>query len=362
MNSSIYPKSTEVIKTKTLEDPGVTVAVVTYNGINVIQHCLNSILAQSYQPCQIFVINNASTDDTSEWIQAHYPQVMVINLSENRGPNPARNVGILKTPDTNLTLLVDDDAILDKNCLSELLKAYQQYPDGAAWAPRIVYDDQPERIQYEGTFIHYTAEAVLLNSNQPTHQGLQEITPVHAANGTCFLVSKSAATAIGLFDEDYFFGRTDGEFTFRLTLSGYSLYTVPSAVCSHRVKKRGFSKVFYQIRNRWYFMLTTYSGRTLLLLLPPLMIYEMSLMAFLLIKGQIGEYFKAIIAVVKSLPQLWQKRHSIQQLKVVSDREVLCSDSMYMREDLLKNRTQAFLKSKLEEVFRLYWKFISPLI
>ena len=355
----VYEKAQKI---SALQQPKITVAVVTYNGMNVIKSCLDSLLAQTYKPTQILVIDNASTDNTPEWVENHYSQVKVIRLDSNCGPNPARNRGILHTTDGHLTLLVDDDAILEENCLSELVRAYRRYPEAAIWAPRLVYNNRRDTIQHEGIFIHYTAEAVLLNSDKPLNQGVKEITQVHAISGTCLLVSRVAAEKIGFFDEDYFFGRTDGEFTYRLTISGYKLYTVPKAICYHRVKKRGLSKLFYQVRNRWYFILTTYSLKTLLLLTPALLVYEISLLLFLLLKGKSGEYIRAILAVIYSLPKILKKRKKAQALKTVSDRNLLQSDSLYMREDLLKNTTLASVKSGLDRFFQIYWKLVYPLI
>jgi len=345
-----------------LEKPKITVAVVTYNGINVIKNCLDSLLNQTYKPTQILVVDNASTDNTPDWIEDHYSQIKVIRLDSNCGPNPARNQGIINTPDDHLTLLVDDDAILAENCLSELVEAYQRYPEAAIWAPRLVYHDRRNTIQHEGVFIHYTGEAVLLNSDKPLGQGVKDITQVHSISGTCLLVSKPAAEKIGLFDEDYFFGRTDGEFSFRLTISGYKLYTVPNAICYHRVKKRGLSKLFYQVRNRWYFILTIYSFRTLIVLTPALLAYEISLIVYLLLKGKIIPYLQGILAVIVSVPKLLKKRKFIQSLKTVSDRNLLQEQPMYMRDDLLKSKTQTFLKSKLDQVLKIYWKLVYPLI
>jgi GT2 family glycosyltransferase len=304
------------------------------------------------------VINNASTDGTVNWIQQHYPQVQVINLPNNNGPNPARNMGIKTTPETGLTLLIDDDAILDKDCLMRLVKAAQAHPDGVIWAPKIVYYDRPDTIQYLGTFIHYTGEAILVNSDQPVDQENRESFKVHAVSGTCLLLKRDAAMKIGLFDEDYFFGRTDGEFCFRLALSGHSLYVVPAATCLHQVKTRGFTKVFYQIRNRWYLILSTYSLWTLLVLAPALILYELSLMVFLILKGKIINYLEAIVAVVYNIPKVWQKRQWIQASKVVSDRDLLRGESLYIRQDLLNNNLLKTLKSLLDQFFSVYWKLV----
>ncbi|PSO88833.1 MAG: hypothetical protein BRC46_17205, partial [Cyanobacteria bacterium QS_6_48_18] len=140
--------------------------------------------------------------------------------SENKGPNPARKLAIRKSPNP-LVVLVDDDAVLEENCIAELIKAYQKYPDGAVWSLRIVYYYKQDVIQFEGDCIHYLAEAVLLNGDKPIENGVKDVTRIQIAGGVSYFVSKGASMSIGLFDEDYFFGRRDGEFTFRLNHSGY---------------------------------------------------------------------------------------------------------------------------------------------
>lgn len=365
--SSLAPepniKAAEKGATEDTEDtePTVTVSIVSYNGMKTIARCLDSILQQTYQNITVIVVNNASTDGTPTWIAEHYPHVKVLNHPENRGPNPARNVGITQA-ESDLVLLLDDDAFLAKDCLAELVKAYQTHPEASVWIPRLVYSDQPDLIQHEGVHIHYISEAILVNGDVPLHEGLQEPITVSAVSGTCLLVRKSAALSIGLFDEDYFFGRTDGEFSFRLTLAGHHLCSIPQAVVLHRVKTRGLSKVFYQVRNRWYFTLTTFSWRTLILSIPAFLVYEVSLAAFLCMKGAAKDYLRAMGAVIQDLPKILSKRREFQPKKVISDRQILRSDPLNMRSDLLTNRPVAYLKASLDSFFKLYWKLIYPLI
>ena len=335
----------------------VSVAVITYNGMNVIKLCLESIFAQTYRPFRVFLINNASTDGTSEWVRDNYPEVEVLNYPKNRGPNPARNLAIRQSKN-RLVLLVDDDAVLEKDCLSELVKAAKTYPEAAVWSPRIIYFDNRDVIQFEGVFLHYIGEAILLNGETSLREGLNNITPIDIAGGVSYLVSRDAAISIGLFDEDYFFGRTDGEFTFRLTLAGYKLYTVPKAACYHRVKKRGLSKVFYQTRNRWYLILSTYSLRTLVFLMPALSVYEMSLVLFLSMKRRSTDYVRGVSEVIVNLPLILAKRKAIQSTKIAADRNVLYSSSINIRSDLIEHSVFSTMKSILDRLFRAYWKLI----
>lgn len=124
MTTNLVDIHTESKPLNRLDMPEVTVAIVSYNGMNVLPSCIESVLAQNYPNFHVLLVNNASTDGTPEWVAEHYPQVQIIHNSENKGPNPARNLGILKSPN-RLVLLMDDDAVLSENCLMELVKASQ---------------------------------------------------------------------------------------------------------------------------------------------------------------------------------------------------------------------------------------------
>ncbi|MGC1308910.1 MAG: glycosyltransferase [Phormidesmis sp.] len=341
--------------------PQVTVAVISYNGKKVVELCLESIFAQTYPNLKIWLVNNASTDGTPEWVAEKYPQVEVLNYPENKGPNPARNFALKESPNS-LVMLVDDDAVLEDNCIAELVVAAQKYPNGAVWSPRIVYHDQPDLIQFEGAYIHYLTEAILVSGDTPLEEGVKDITPIQVAGGVSYMASKEAAKEVGMFDEYYFFGRTDGEFTFRLTQAGQDIYTVPKAICYHRVKRRGLSKVFYQVRNRWYLMLTTYAWKTIFLLAPALLVYELSLMVFLTLKGRIAEYGRAVLNIISDFPKILDRRREIQKLRKLPDREIIHSAPMNIRGDLVENKAIALAKSLLDTFFGLYWKLVERFI
>ncbi len=345
----------------TEQHPPVTIGIITYNGRKIIGHCIESLLTQTYSNLTICLINNASTDGTPEWVSENYPDIKILNNPDNRGPNPARNFAITSSS-TDLVLLVDDDAILSENCLAELVSAAQSHPEGAIWAPRIVYSDRRDTIQFEGAKMHYLAETILVSGDTLISNGVDGITQVPMIAGVTLLVSQHKAIAIGLFDEYYFFGRTDGEFTYRLTQAGEQIYTVPDAICYHRVKKRGLSKVFYQIRNRWLMLLTMFSLKTIILAAPALLVYELSLMGFLLLKGKIVDYFRALLDIITHFPTVLKRRKEIQAFRQVPDKVLIHYDPINIRGDLVGNKALILLKTSLDKFFGAYWKLISQFI
>ncbi len=87
----------------------VSVIIPCYNRSHTLARALDSVLAQSYLADEIIVVDDASTDDTSNLLQA-YPTVKVISLEKNRGVSAARNRGIAAASNDWISLLDSDDA------------------------------------------------------------------------------------------------------------------------------------------------------------------------------------------------------------------------------------------------------------
>jgi len=340
----------------------VTIAVITYNGEHLLKECLSAIKSQDYPSYEIMMVDNNSTDRSVAFVREKFPEVKMLQMRENRGPSPARNVAI-REANTRYIFLVDDDAVLASDCLKILMNAVDEFPEVAIWAPRVLYYDKRDIIQFDGARLHYIGEAINNNADIQTEDALEK-NPYHiqTAGGVAYLVDKEKAIYIGLFDEDYFFGKTDTEFTFRLTLSCFKCICVPQAIVYHKVKMRGLSKAFHQVRNRRFLILQTYSLRTILFITPALLLYEISVLTFLTWKGNLSKYVRANLAVIKNLGKLIKKRRKVQVLKKISDREVLCAGDFYIREDLIEKKYLKLAKSFLNRALNLYWKAVRNFI
>ena len=88
------------------------------------------------------------------------------------------------------------------------------------------------------------------------------------------LIDCAVAAEVGLFDERYFIGKEDGDFTHRVRLAGYRIVEPPRARVRHRSRRRGSWLFYYQIRNRWHVILKNYEVRTILVLLPAFVLHE----------------------------------------------------------------------------------------
>lgn len=327
----------------------VTVGLVNFNNVDMVEVCLDSVLCQQGGPYRIIFVDNASTDGSRELVSKKYSEkVEIIWLEENRGPNPARNI-ILDKADSEYVLFLDADVVLEEDVILRLVQELDEHQDAGVASPKIMNYENRSEVQFIGTFIHYIGAAIHLHENR------SDTFLVTSLGGACLLVRRSAAKLIDGWDEDLFFGWTDGDFVYRLILAGYKALLVASTKIYHPLKTRGFSKAFHQIRNRWYFMLKTYYWRTLLLILPMILVYELFLVSFLLIKRQPGSYFLANLSVLSRLPVILRKRNVVQRLRKVKDKEVLTTGSFTVREDVLGNPWLSKVISFFNKGIDTYW-------
>jgi GT2 family glycosyltransferase len=353
----------------------VSIAILAYNAESRIRRCLDAAINQTRLPDEIFVVDNHSADNTVEIIRQNYPSVRIHRTKANLGCAGGRNVQLAQAT-YPFILIVDDDAILGERCLEELENAVQRNSSAAIWAPRICYEQDRSMIQFDGGgTMHYVSEAILKNPNKQVadaglcgepESGNSPMTrnarsarreTLGFQGGVAFLIRKQTALDMGGYDEDFFFGRTDGEFSFRLMLEGNDIAFVPLSVAYHAVAPRGFSQLERQMRNRWWLMLKTYSTSTIVAIAPALLAYELVLLVFLATKGKTGAYLAAARTVIADLPMVRQKRRRFLPRKRRRDCDVLGSGRINIRPDIASGFLVRGGLAGVAHALSLYWSF-----
>jgi GT2 family glycosyltransferase len=180
---------------------------------------------------------------------------------------------------------------------------------------------------------------------------------VGVASGNGLLLDREAAIAIGLFDERYFLGKDDGDFTHRMRIAGYRILEVPDALVLHGSRPRSDWLFYYQLRNRWHFMLKNYQWITLIAILPCLAVHEPLQLLVLHAKGHGGTYWKAVGGLIAMLPQLPHDRAEVKRYRRLRDGALLRSDRLIVREDLMTPLTRAG-KRLYDAWLAAYWSLL----
>ncbi len=86
----------------------LSVIIPTYNRPRLLERCVRSVLIQTIPPCEVLVVDDCSPNTDSELICRQFPEVRFLRQDRNRGPGPARNLG-LQLAQGDWVLPVDDD-------------------------------------------------------------------------------------------------------------------------------------------------------------------------------------------------------------------------------------------------------------
>ena len=164
-------------------EPQISVIVPVFNGGKLLSQCLKAIKESSYKSFELIVVNDASTDNSSEIARQHV--ATVLSLPHRLGPAAARNLGAQKARG-EILFFVDADVVVQSDSLAQVASAFALRPDVAAVFGS--YDDAPAQqnflSQYRNLYHHFVHQAA--NENAATFWagcGAIRRWAFHAVNG-----------------------------------------------------------------------------------------------------------------------------------------------------------------------------------
>ncbi len=331
--------------------------MVSHDNLAVLPATLDSLASAGCPGERITVVDVKSGDGTGEWLARERPGVRVRRLDRNDGPSPGRNVGITESR-ARFVLLMDADVQVRPDTVRLLYDAMRADDSIKVGSPIVVHLDRPDLIQYAGGALHYICEAVNPWLDRPLSARGREAQDIGAAPTCALLLDRAAAIDVGLFDERYFIGKEDGDFTHRVKMAGYKIWELPEAIVLHRSRPRSAWLFYYQIRNRWHFILKNYQKRTMLGLVPVLLVHEPLQLLVLTAKGHLKTYIRAVGGLLALLPSLPRDRALARRIRRVPDRDLLVSAPLVVRDDLASSPIVRYGKSAYEHALDLYWRLL----
>ncbi len=102
----------------------ISVVIPCYNSSGYLKRCLESITSQTVKPTEIVVVDDGSTDDSSQII-SQFPKTKLVKHAVPQGIGQTRNTGINNTTG-DVVFFFDADTIADSNCIENVLKFYDE--------------------------------------------------------------------------------------------------------------------------------------------------------------------------------------------------------------------------------------------
>jgi GT2 family glycosyltransferase len=338
------------------------VCVINYNGEDYLQETLAALGRVTAEVGEVLVIDSASTDGSVELLEDRR-DIELVRLSENRGPGRARNVGWAQARH-GLVLFVDNDVAVEPDCPARLISALQE--EGATFAmPRILYADEPGTIQYEGAASHFTGLLRCENADRPQSACPEVVRPIQSLITACFLADRERWGDGPPFDEELFYLLEDHELGLRARIAGHEIRSVPTARCFHRAGTPGLSlrltgqyadvRIENLIRNRWLVVLKNYRARSLVVLAPVLLLFELFQLAGALKKGWFARWVSSFLWLLSRLGHIRRERRRVQRGRVVPDREILSGGPIPFSSRLAGGRLESTAARALDRTAQAYW-------
>lgn len=201
-----------------IELPKVSVVVCSYNGGKTLRGCLESLMRLDYPDYEVIVVDDGSTDQTSE-IVSDFPMVEY-HYQENQGLSVARNVGG-ELASGEIVAYTDDDCISDEHWLRYLVQAMQDQQVEAIGGPNITPDSDG-----------WIAKCVAASPGNPSHVMLNDTHAEHIP-GCNMAFRRDTLLGIGGFDPQFRVAGDDVDICWRMLDAGLSIGYAPGAMVWH---------------------------------------------------------------------------------------------------------------------------------
>ena len=236
----------------------VAVVVLSWNGREDTLACLESLRTVEHTPLTAIVVDNGSTDGTSEAVRAAFPEVEIVRTEENLGFAEGNNVGMRRALELGAdhVLVLNNDVEVDPGFVTPLVEEARRRPDAGALCSKILYMEPSDLIWFAGASFDprsgYNGRQVGYRERDDGR--FEDVSETDRACGAAMLVPRHVLEEVGLFDADLFFYSEDVDWSLRAHRAGYRHYVVPASKLWHKVSvtsggENSPTTLYYGVRN-----------------------------------------------------------------------------------------------------------------
>jgi len=316
------------------QGPLISVIIVSHNSRDWLEMSLPSLETQTYSPLEVIVVDNASLDDSSEWVAEKYPDYKLLSLQETVSLAKAINQGV-DSAEGEYCLILNPDVKLKQDAVEKMLKVAQEDQSCAAVAAKLRFLWAPAFLNGVGNSVGAISWG---QDNGLGHLDLGQFDSWTEVPSACFaaaLISMNAWRKIGPSDENFPLYYEDSEWSYRARILGYSIRLAPSAVVYHAFGGRKpagkedelSAKKLRQVNYGRLRFITKILGRNYLLrYLINYMVEDFVRLIWAVLRGRF-EIPRAVLLgwqdYLNKLPEIRYERRLLQSKRVLDDDELM---------------------------------------
>jgi GT2 family glycosyltransferase len=233
--------------------------VLSWNGREDTLSCLESLERVAREDLAVVCVDNASTDGSAQAVRERFPAVTLIEAPTNLGYSAGNNLGLRHAlaAGARWMLLLNNDATVDPGVIEGFERAARARPRAGILAGKLYFADRPKTIWFAGQRV----SELLGYSGRPRGYGRADgprygdVRVTGRAAGALMAISREAAQAAGLLDEELFAYVEDVDWALRVRAADLEVVFAPDARAWHRVsaasggEARSTATLYYGVRN-----------------------------------------------------------------------------------------------------------------
>lgn len=355
--------------------PKVAVILINYKDYakKYLSECLANLRQQSYpkDSFKIFIVDNATSVETAEYLRAAAPEAEIILEEKNTGFAEGNNLAMRRALGANYDYIVlfNMDTIAEPEWLRELVVAAEVENPGAVQS-LIMLHPETEKINSLGNEMHFLGFGFCKGYGMEKSK-IQNLSAGEAgpkaksffyASGASVLYPAKVLREVGLFDPEFFMYHEDTDLSWRIRQAGYKIVLAEKSIMYHKYQfSRSILQFYYMERNRWIMMFENYRFGTLILIFPPFLFMELGMLAYAALRGMFWTKFKVYgyFLHFKNWQRMIKNKKAKAKLRKVSDRKLT---RLIVGKLEFQEIANPILKYIVNPVFNLYWRVIRNLI
>ena len=338
-------------------NPLVSIVILNYNAGDLLIDCIDSIQNSNYKNFEIILVDNVSKDNSHKKCKERFPDIKLIENSENLGYCEGNNVGIREAKG-QFVVILNPDTIVEPSWLSELLLAYGKNGEGI-YQPKFLASTDHSMLLSTGNMIQIFGFGYSRSKGDLDKRQYEKFERINFASGTCIFTSKKTIERIGLFEPFLFAFHDDLELCWRGALIGISSFYVPSSLVYHPIEGYSFkwSPLKFKLleRNRKYCLLTLYSRSTFFKMIPGLLLIDIAVLFFYIFKGLGKMKISADIEILKNWKTINKKYNQNQKIRIISDQELMkqFKNEVIVPKWVIKDKTNVLFNNFLVAISKM---------
>lgn len=222
------------------ELPRVAVVVLNYNGAKILPEFLPSVFNSTYPNMELILADNASTDDSCEWVKQNLPGIKILSNKKNLGFAEGYHNILSQIKDVDYFVLLNSDVEVTPGWIEPVIELMQSDSSIAIAQPKILSFLEKNKFEYAGAaggyidrFGYPFCKGRIFDTIEIDQAQYESNEQIFWASGAAMFIRADIYEKSGGLDPDYFAHMEEIDLCWRIKNMGYKIYYCKDSTVYH---------------------------------------------------------------------------------------------------------------------------------